>query len=255
MRFGCSIFLNSTGNIKIPKIYRKNILSLIKETLNPRGEPSELYEEYYASAAKKANKPKPFTFSAYLPIDRSEDNRGQNYFTLCGNRINFYLSSYDPIFLMFIYNGLVGLKKNYPLFAGVSEIKIANFYLEQNTFFKQDKVKFKPYSPVLIRQMSAPNKIEKTEFIFENTEELKEALFNNISFLSKAFLDKEVKKEEVEINFPQGIKKVVAISYAGEIGINNIIEIKAPPEVLKLIYDAGLGAKRSQGYGMMGVVI
>jgi CRISPR/Cas system endoribonuclease Cas6 (RAMP superfamily) len=34
----------------------------------------------------------------------------------------------------------------------------------------------------------------------------------------------------------------------------DIIEIKASPEVLKLVCDAGLGAKRSQGYGMMGVV-
>ncbi len=254
MRFGCSIFLSNSGNIKIPKTYRKNILSLIKETLNPRGEPSALYEEYYSSVAKKANKPKPFTFSAYLPINREEDNSGKNHFTLCGNRINLYLSSYDPIFLIHVYNGLVGLRKDYPLFPGVSEMKIANFHLEKDTFFQKDKIKFKPYSPVLIRQISVPNKTEKTEFISENSDLIKEALFNNIKFLSKEFLDAKIEKTDIEIDFPNGIEKAFAVSYAGEIGIKNIIEIKAPPDILKLVYDAGLGAKRSQGYGMMGVV-
>ncbi|MBW1650085.1 MAG: hypothetical protein JRJ44_05330 [Deltaproteobacteria bacterium] len=37
-------------------------------------------------------------------------------------------------------------------------------------------------------------------------------------------------------------------------GIKNIIEIKTAPDILKLIYDAGLGARRSQGYGMLGAV-
>jgi len=48
--------------------------------------------------------------------------------------------------------------------------------------------------------------------------------------------------QESFTNFFNG--KSNAISYAGEIGINNIIEIKAPPDILKLVYAAGPGAKR-----------
>jgi CRISPR-associated endoribonuclease Cas6 len=32
------------------------------------------------------------------------------------------------------------------------------------------------------------------------------------------------------------------------------IKIKAPANVLQLIYDAGLGAKRSQGFGMLEIL-
>ncbi len=43
-------------------------------------------------------------------------------------------------------------------------------------------------------------------------------------------------------------------NYGGEIGTSGIIKIKAPAEVLQLVYDAGPGAKRSQGVGMLEVV-
>jgi len=254
MRFNCNIVLNDHSNIKIPKTYRKNFLSLIKETLTPQGNPSELYLKYYSQDAKKQNIPKPFTFSVYIPIDRA--NKAKNYFTLYRDTIRFHLSSYDPVFLMSVYNGLIKISKkgDFPLFSG-TQIKIKNFHLEKDTFFRENQADFKPYSPVLIRQISGADKSKKTEFISEGSELLKEALFNNINFLSKKFLDIEINKSDIEIDFPNGVNKVFAISYAGEIGINDIIRIKAAPEILKLIYDAGLGAKRSQGYGMLEAVI
>jgi CRISPR-associated endoribonuclease Cas6 len=49
-------------------------------------------------------------------------------------------------------------------------------------------------------------------------------------------------------------KKVSAFTYGGEIGNKMVFGIKCDSDVINLIYDIGVGAKRSQGYGMLEVV-
>jgi len=236
MRFSCSIFLGSNNEIAIPATYRKNFLSLIKEILNPAGNPSELFLKYYPdkNEGKKKNVPKPFTFSVYLPIKKRADNYKKGVFLLKNNRIEFF-----------------------PLFsgAGVEEIKAKNFHLKKEMVFNESRALFKPYSPVLVRKTSKKEKEGKTEFISKDEKSLKESLFYNIRFLTKTFLNKELSADEINIDFPNGVKAIAAITYSGEIGINGLINIEAPVDVLKLVYYAGLGAKRSQGYGMLGVAL
>ena len=53
---------------------------------------------------------------------------------------------------------------------------------------------------------------------------------------------------------PVKCKASIINHYGGETGTSGIIKIKVPIDVLQLIYDAGLGAKRSQGFGMLEVV-
>ena len=50
------------------------------------------------------------------------------------------------------------------------------------------------------------------------------------------------------------MKSDIVSLYGGEIGNSGIFMLEAPKEVIKLVYDIGLGAKRSQGFGMIEIL-
>ncbi len=73
MRFSASILLDG-GKMVIPSDYRRNILSLIKEAINPGQSGTEIYEKYYV---KEARKIKPFTFSVNFKTDDTNSEKGR----------------------------------------------------------------------------------------------------------------------------------------------------------------------------------
>ena len=58
MRFSVEILL-SGNQFAIPSDYRRNILSLIKEAINPDQGGTEIYEKYYVKKAIKIKAPAP----------------------------------------------------------------------------------------------------------------------------------------------------------------------------------------------------
>jgi len=249
MRFSANIFLKGEKPYKIPVNYRRNFTYLIKEAINPDHSGTDIYNKYYAE--KKQNVQKPFTFSVYLPVKAKIKENHKTCFVLGDDKIRFHFSSSNPVFLIEVYNGLLGIKKDFNLFNGY-KIEVKNFYMQKNTPIDSDEVVFKTFSPVLVRDIE--NRKGKGFISFEH-KDFEENVFFSIRNLCRNFIDRdyELERDQVEI-LPVKCNAVPISNYGGEIGTSGILKIKAPVEVLQLLYDAGLGAKRSQGFGMLEVV-
>jgi len=246
MRFSVDIFLKGTNEFYIPTTYRRNITSLIKEAIKGGDEKSELYEKYYGDKSK--NITKPFTFSLFIPEHRVEKKDGNKYLIVESNIMKFFFSSYDYRFLLELYNGIVNINPDFTPFNYPVEFKY--FHLKKETQINTNKIKFETLSPVVVRNIEDK---KGTGYVTFEDEKFKEMLFFSIRNLCQNFISKDfdLRLKDFDVNF-LNCKKVKIYHYESLIPCTKgIFEINAPKEVLTLIYDVGLGAKRGQGFGMV----
>jgi len=249
MRFQASIQLQGDPPVKIPVQYRKNLMSLIKESLKSDNSQGDLFSQFYGEKAK--NQPKPFTFSVQLPVKDREKTKSCNCFVLAQNQFHLFFSACDQVFLIHVYNGLVNLKKSYTLFPGL-HATIRGFALQKEQKIESEEMVFKTFSPFLVRDIQ--NKKGKGFLSFEQ-EGFEWQLLHTVQNLCQNFIDKNYELSTANFEFtPVKCKATPVPLYGNEIGNSGIFRLKAPVEVLQLIYDAGLGAKRSQGFGMLEVM-
>lgn len=264
MRFSCKVFIPK--NTVIPADYRRYLLSLIKEAIKNSGSDGlEFYNRFYSD-----NQTKPFTFSAYFPINKNNGNK------LEGDYFSFFFSTNDYEFLMRVYNGLITIKNNGFNLFGTKITDIKNFFLFPEKKFTKNEALFKTLSPFLVRstengdnylypknfqiQTNDKNKNGSHWKYWEEAESFVEILQTSINALVKKELPEH--KGEVKIELSNAV--VVPILHgSGNAehefqmtfpGIKGLVKITALPEVLKLLYDIGIGARRSEGFGMLEVV-
>jgi len=239
MRFSVDIFFNC-NEIKIPLTYRKNMVSLIKEALkidNPN-----YFELYYGDKSK--NKQKPFTFSVYLPNLVKESSK--NMLVLQDKKISLNFSSNDYPFFISVYNGFLKVR-NFKLFN--CDIKVKHFHLKKEIDI-ESKMIFKTFTPIVLRDIESK---KGKGFLSHDNIKFKEQIKYTIRNSVKYFMNTEI--DIAQINFtPLKMKSDIVSLYGGEIGNSGVFMLEAPKEVIKLVYDIGLGAKRSQGFGMIEIV-
>ncbi|MEN6374863.1 MAG: hypothetical protein ABFD75_08800 [Smithella sp.] len=136
MRISAEILLNGDKPI-IPSDYRRNILSLIKEVINSDPDSAELYE---INCGKEAGKIKPFTFLVSFEADETQNRKG--IIRLAQPRIKLHVDAGDPVFLKRIYNGMLRLQNDYPLFPEL-KAKIGPFYCQECTLLRCTGCKLK----------------------------------------------------------------------------------------------------------------
>ncbi len=252
MRFVVHMHFDNGNDILLPPWYRIGFASMIKEALR-QDATSKMYELYYGNAKK--NRPKPFTFAVKLNVADVEKSN-VNYLRLGNPFISFYISSNDYEFIMTVYNGLLKLKQ-YAIYNNA--IIIDRFNLLPEKTFPESKAVFDIFSPIVVRKVDENKK--GTGYVNVNDSNYKQMLFYSIrsqcKFLGDSYL---LNDDDVAIN-TSGAFTVKIPHYnkrnpdKPEIitAIDGCIAIQAPNEVLQLIYDIGLGARRSQGFGMLEV--
>jgi len=260
MRFSCKIFLTNPNNAIIPPDYRRYLLSMIKEAFKKSGSDGEdFFENMYSG-----NTQKPFTFSAYFPIE--SENGVQR---LKGEFFSFFFSTNDYEFLMRVYNGLNKVK-DYVLFGqNIKEVK--HFFLSPERRFDKETVTFKTLSPFLVRDtedgdyyLVPQDLIDQKEFKYAkkgvSKDNVIDSLKKNIVSLVKRYLSFDYDENNLMITLEK-----ISLSPAKHgskeskftmtlPAMKGFVRIQAYPEVLKLIYDIGIGARRSEGFGMLEVV-
>jgi len=218
----------------LPRDYRSGFISIIKSAFEQGDE--MFYRKLYNNKTDK-----PFTFSVYFPELRSEENNNLRV----GNKAILNFSSNDPVLITHLYNGIRKLK--------VHKWKDENTFTIQNirAFFnkeiKKDSCTFKTVAPFLVNR-----KGDNLKYLTPEDEDFDHSFRFNINELCHKFLNIN------EIDFDYKIikhKKMVVSHYNQSMTCNKaIIEMKARPEILNLLYNIGIGVRRSQGFGMIDLI-
>lgn len=223
---------------ELPVDYRSGFISLLKASYEMACK--DKYVELY-----EANTLKPFTFSVYFGnmakiLDKKVFINSDRFI------LNFSTASLE--LGTYFYNGLLKIKKElkeYPLFE--ARISLENVNLKREIQIREDTIIFKTLSPFLVRDY-----IDKNKYLKPSDEGFQTQLKQIVSECSKAFLDKD---SSIEFKDVKTTAKPPIFHYGAPVdGIRGIFALKGDPDILNLIYQIGLGSRRSQGFGMLEVM-
>ncbi len=253
------IFELETGRVeKIPANLRQRVLSMIKKAFEISDEYGSMFLRYWYSSQK----PKPFTFSVYIPMNGKENNKD--------SFLKLVFSTNNLGFLYRTYNGILKLSQGYEKFILINEpVRLKRITsLPEKKFFSEETV-FETISPLLVRDHKdgdfyiypvecVEDTKNFTKFKYWKGVDKKvfiEELNYSLKSLAKHFLGKEEKIEILEFE----PLRLIPISLTNRKfkmtlpGIKGILKIRGSAEVLKLFYDIGIGARRSEGFGMLDI--
>lgn len=223
------------------KDYRRLFMSLIKNifsTYDPM-----LYVRLYGTEDQKQKVNKPFTFSVHFPgFKKIEGGK-----VFCGSKVGLFFSSNDEILVAAFYNGL---KRNKQIMIGENnpiKFTVTNIQLLPLKKINSNKVEFKTISPVLVNQLGNNlNFIPPTHPDFDNA--FKEIISNQANELGVRCIPKDI---QFEIDY-ENVRKLPLSHYNQTMTswLGKFI-MEAPKNVLQLVYDTGIGVRRSQGFGML----
>jgi CRISPR-associated endoribonuclease Cas6 len=224
------------------KDYRGIFMALIKSVFM-KYDPV-LYANLYGTDKQKRKVNKPFTFSTRFPQYKGiEGNK-----MLCGNKISLLFSSDEETLVIAFYNGLKEKRKitvgeNFPI-----EFELVHIHLLPLKQIHTNKVLFKTISPVLVNE-----KGNNLKYISPAKPEFAKAFTTLIVLQANGF---GIPCTEGNINFEINQMKKLPLSHYNQTMTSWLGEfvMEAPANVLQLVYDTGIGVRRSQGFGMLEIV-
>jgi CRISPR-associated endoribonuclease Cas6 len=219
---------------KLPVEYRRGFVSLLKEAIK-QANPT-CFERYYS----RLHTLKPFTFSVFFP--ELTGNGGEDFYV--GSKAVLYFSTFFPELIASVYNGLMRIRE-YPIFD--NKIRLHNIFLRPRIAIVEDRVRFKTMAPVLVNTKGNPN-----WYLLPGEKGFEDGLNFSVREVCRVFLG----MPDATVEFrPIAIRRKVVRHYNMHMqGLVGIFELRGSPEVLDLIYQVGLGVRRSQGFGMLEVV-
>lgn len=174
-----------------------------------------------------------------------------------GNRITFYISS--PV--QYLMENLISRSlrsEKYQI--GKNNIFLSSIELVQRSFYNENSIDVVSLTPIEVhRTFTGSNGKSKTVYFSPFDKEFEDLVNLNIKNKWKAFYGKDL-EENVEITPLFDRKDMLKYKKIVQYGVKEkyIVEgwmgtyrLKASYEVLKFIYDAGLGSKNSQGFGFI----
>ena len=237
MRFRLNFKLE---NECLPVQYRKNVLSFIKLSL------SKYNEEYHKKLYnEKDTIKKPYTFAVFFnnPVFRNEEIIVEDK----KFNINFSVSDYE--IAVALYNAFNHQKK-VKFSINNNSWTLENITMLNEKKVEAEKLRIKFLSPLVVR--SREN--EKDYYYSYESPEFEEILKINIKEQLKIT---DISQEKVE-NFnikAINAKKVIIKFYEKKMECSiGTFEISGDKELLKTIYQMGLGSRRSSGFGMFEIL-
>jgi CRISPR-associated endoribonuclease Cas6 len=207
---------------------------LLKEALKKAND--KLFERYYETMHVL----KPFTFSIYFPGLVGQEGERFNV----GNRavLNFSTSSYE--LGTCVYNGLLS-HRTFPLFDNA--LTFLRVDLKRPITISQEVATFRALAPVLVN-----NKGSADWYLLPGEAGFHEGFEFAVSEVARAFLgNRGAPVQFVPIRIQRKVVRHYNMDMQGFVGV---FELRSRPDVLNLIYNVGLGVRRSQGFGMLELV-
>ncbi len=237
----------------LPVYYHSGFVSLIKQAIQQENQ--TLFHALF-----EVRKPivKPYTFAVSFG-DNVKVEEDKIYFN---KEVHFKFSSFSLQYLVAVYNFFILKFKTREAIRIFNE----NFYVSNVLMFPERKITrnsaiFRTLSPVLIRS----HKNEKHYLVpkcdnFDGDDGFEEALRFNLDELLKNLLGKGLNDFGATVEFrPVKLSRVIVKYLKDDVLIKmpafkGVFSMSAHPEILNLIVRAGLGSRRSQGFGMLELI-
>lgn len=227
-------------NENFPIQYRKSILSFIKKSL------TEYSEEYYKKLYnERDNIIKPYTFAIFFNNPEFRENQ----IIIKDKKFQMNMSIADMEIAVALYNSF-NHQKQQKFSLNNNSWKLENISLINEKKIETGNINIKFMSPLVVR-----NRQNQKDYYY--------------SYGSQEFLDtlKINIKEQLKItNMPENIvdtfeiksdnyKKVIVKFYEKKIESTlGSFNIKGDIDLLRYLYQAGVGSKRSSGFGMFEII-
>ena len=233
MRFIVRLKSNKPSNISID--YRRNFISFLKSV--------------FGDSFNSFNGPKPYVFSVFFGKSvRIEKEKVKNVET-----INFRFSTGNVIVAVKFYNGVLRLKKeNY-----LHKIGSENFKIEW--IEREDKREitgiFKTLSPVVVERIGCMNiKDIEERYVIPNEDDFELSLLENILRRYRSIYGKDLSVNTFRFKGIK-VKKTYVKHYGGYLKcfLGKFKVETDSEELLKFIYNFGLGLRTGQGFGYLEV--
>lgn len=224
----------------LPMQYRKSVISFIKQSLSEYN--VEYYKKFYNDRDTII---KPYTFAVFFCNPKFEDDK----IIVEDKRIELNISIADYEASIILYNAFNHQKNTkFSLDKNSWTLKNINMPLEKQIDTEEITIKF--MSPLVVRSHSK----DKDYYYSYNDEQFKDVLKINIKQQLKITNISEELVDKLEINAIKP-KKVIVKFYEKKIETSTgIFKISGDKELLKYLYDAGIGSKRSSGFGMFQII-
>ncbi len=220
--------------------YHPCVISFFKAALSKYD--NQLYDSLYGSGAPVQ---KNFTFSTYLPNSTFSNDE----IMLDDETIAVTLSTPDMIFGIDLYNAALGMKNvSYPF--GNNIAKLILIRVENHKVIKSETVYIKMLSPVIVK---AHVKGSRDEYYTVGDECFYEQL-NLICIKQLEKLAPQLCKKKYKIEAVNCKKTVVSLFDQKITATLGIFKLKAETEIINYLYQAGIGSKRSSGFGCFEII-
>ncbi|MDT8719673.1 CRISPR-associated endoribonuclease Cas6 [Clostridium sp. 19966] len=232
---------------KVPVAHKMMFVSLIKSALAMVDE--EYYESLYNFDEKSNKKIKPFSFSVQL----KEFKMQEGIFKI-EDKIVFNVTTPDYEFGIKLYNGLLNIEEFPYRDFKLKKIRI-NLIKEKN--ITSDIAVFKTMSPLCIKNKrnifidpSHPDYEKELNYIVDKSLLSYRGYGLKVPLKFQEVLMKKVVVKEEITAFKDKTKKQIFYVNA----FSGIFKLTGDVEDLNFIYKAGIGFRRSQGFGTLDVV-
>lgn len=240
MRFSVVFELSK---MELPKDFRPVFVSFLKNCLSHYGQ--AFFDEYYKD---RDTIMKSFTFG--VRMNRPKFNGG--VVLLGGNRITFTLSTFDMRDGMIIYNAVMQRKLfTFPL-PNQNSMKIISVNMVNLATINQSEIVVKMLSPLVVREH---DKASNTDVYVDCSQE-------DFAERTKTIVAAQLSRLGMDERLMDGFsitpvipKKTVVLSFKFNIDVSlGVYKLSGNPKLLNFLHQAGIGSRRSQGFGMFEVL-
>lgn len=220
--------------------YRKSILSFFKKSLSEYD--NETYEKLYHA---KDPIMKPYTFSVFFKDSEFKENR----IIVNSKQMELNISIADYEIAVILYNAF-NHQRNKIFHLEHNSMTLKNIVLIQEKQINTEEITIKFMSPLIVRQREN----EKDYYFSVEGEKFLETLKINIKEqlkLTNYSMDIVDSIKLEKINGRKTVVKFYEKQMEGSIGTFKLFGNK---ELLNFLYRAGIGSRRSSGFGMFEII-
>jgi len=234
-----------TGNEELPIDYRRKLISVLKGALEDYNE--DLFKAIYGSG----HSPKSFCFSTcFAPKVAFTKEK----ITLNSQRFHVMFTTLDVLTAVHLINAFMARRNKWIPFADCNnKLKVVAVAKIQERSISSNSVCFKILSPIVIRDHTREGKDWYLTFEDKNFEAIWK---RNLTDELKIVLGKDVSKDISSLRVtPVQTKKTVVKSYGIYIPCTiGSMMFEGEKYLLEYLYKAGIGSKRSMGFGCLDIV-